>query len=90
MLTALNTTKRYIGHLERGEGEDYGIEAELVSLWQEAAIQIRRTDPELAERLQMKADYWTNPRNWSDDAIRANGIEIDRVASDVQRILSDV
>ncbi|NOY30856.1 MAG: hypothetical protein GXP28_12015 [Planctomycetes bacterium] len=90
LLTALNTTKRYIARLEGLEGGDTDTEAELVRLWQEAAVRIRRTDNELGQRLQMKADYWTNPSHWSDEDIRTNGIQIDQVSSDAQKILADV
>lgn len=90
LLTALNTTKRYIARLDRGDDDNFEVEAELVQLWQEAAVQIRRTDADLGARLQMKAEYWTNPRNWSDESIRDNGITIDRVSREAERLLSDV
>ncbi len=90
VLTAVNTTKRYLAHRERGEPIDREAEAELVELWTSAAIHIRRTDSDLAQRLQMKAGYWTNPENWSDEEIIENRIQIAKIASEGERLLGAV
>ncbi len=90
VLTAVNTTKRYLARRERGEPIDREAEAELVELWTAASIHIRRTDPDLAIRLQDKADYWTNPENWTVEEIADNGIRIDDIAEEGRRLLSAV
>jgi hypothetical protein len=51
---------------------------------------LRRTDPDLAQRLKQKAEYWTNPENWSEDEIDHNGIQIEEIAEEGRRLLSDV
>ena len=90
VLTAVNTTKSYLARRDRGEPADRGAEAELVALWTTASVDIRRTDPPLAQRLQQKAEYWANPENWSDEDIVQNGIRIDEIAEAGRRLLSDV
>lgn len=88
VLTAVNKTKSYIACLERGNPIDSKAEAELVELWTAASVHIRRTDPDLAERLQRKAEYWTNPENWTDEDVTKNRIKIDEIAEEGRRLLS--
>jgi len=90
VLDAVNQTKSYIARLDRGYGEDSDKEEQLVALWTTAAVHIRRTDAELANRLQMKAEYWTNPRQWSDDDVRKNRIRISEIAKEARRLLRNV
>lgn len=87
VLTAVNTTKRYLARRKRGEPIDRDAEAELVRLWTTAAVHIRRTDSDLAMRLQNKAEYWTNPENWTQDEVVSNGIHIDKIAEEGKRLL---
>jgi hypothetical protein len=90
VLTAVNSTKSYIARLDRGEPIDHQAEGELVALWTTAAVHIRRTDAKLADRLQMKAEYWTNPENWRDEEIVNNRIQIDDIAAEARRLLREV
>ena len=89
-MTAINTTKRYLARLDRGDPIDSQIEAELVTLWTTAAVHIRRTDVDLADRLQRKAEYWTNPREWADEDVANNRIRIDEIAAEGRRLLREV
>ena len=88
VLTAVNATKRYLAGRDRGEAINRATEAELVELWTTASVHIRRTDTNLAVRLLLKADYWTNPENWSAEDIDGNRIQIDEIAQEGQRLLS--
>ncbi len=90
VLTAVNSTKSYLARLDRDESIDYLVETQLVSLWTTAAVHIRRTAPDLADRLQQKAEYWTNPREWQDEEIGNNRLRIDEIAADARRLLRDV
>ncbi|HYR77562.1 MAG TPA: hypothetical protein VEM96_17230 [Pyrinomonadaceae bacterium] len=87
VLTAVNSTKSYTARLDRGEPVDYQLEAQLAALWTTAAVHIRRTDADLADRLQMKAEYWTNPREWKDEEVVNNRIQIDVIAAEARRLL---
>ena len=90
VLTAVNTTKLYLARRGRGEPIDREAEAKLVELWTSASVHIRRTDSDLAKRLQKKADSWTNPENWADEEIVNNGIQIDKIAEEAERLLGAV
>ena len=63
-------------------------EGKLVSLWTSAAVHIRHTDIDLAERLLMKANYWTNPEHWSAEEVSENGIEIETISKEGERLLT--
>lgn len=87
LLSALSTTKIYIAQRDRGEPIDREKESKLVELWTAAAVQVRRSDEDLAMRLQEKADYWTNPENWTPDEVSNNRIHIDQITRDSRRLL---
>jgi len=87
VLLAVNETKLYIASLDRGEPKRRDQERLLVQLWTDSAVAIRRSDPDLAERLQMKAEYWADPENWSDDDVRAAMIGIETVATRARALL---
>ena len=90
VLSAIDKTKIYLASRDRGEPADRAIEAELVTLWTAAAVHIRRTDPDLAVRLRNKADYWTNPENWTDLEIIQNRIQIEAIEAEGRRLLESV
>ncbi len=87
VLLAVNETKLYIASLDRGEPHRREHERLLVQLWTDAAVAIRRSDPELAERLQMKAEYWADPENWTEHDIKSAAIGIETVATRARALL---
>ncbi len=87
VLTAVNQTKIYLAARNRGEPVDRDAESKLVELWGKASVKVRRTDADLAYRLQEKAEYWANPEYWSGDEISLNGIQIDRIADEAKVLL---
>lgn len=87
VLTAVNRTKRYLAARERGESIDRKIEGDLVELWTTASVHIRRTDSDLSMLLQEKAEYWTNPENWTQEEVVSNGIQIDKIAEQGKQLL---
>lgn len=89
VLTAVNTTKTYLARRGRGEPIDRDAEAELVKLWTTASVHIRRTDSDLSMKLQDKAEYWTNPENWTQEEVASNGIQIDEIAQRGKQLLGD-
>jgi len=86
VLVALNQTMAYITDWERGQ-RNRDREHSLVRLWTEAAVAIRRRDPDFAKALQMKAEYWANPENWTADEVRNAGIGIRTVADRARLML---
>jgi|TARA_R100001369_G_scaffold81698_1_gene112972 hypothetical protein len=87
VLEAVNSTKRYLASLDRGEPVNRESEGTLVDLWTNASVHIRRTDLDLSVRLQEKAEYWTNPENWPGDDEAENRIQIDRISRDARNLL---
>jgi hypothetical protein len=80
VLKALNTTKAYIADSEDGRNRRRSSEHELVDLWTKAAAALRRDDPALARRLQLKAEYWAEPDSWSQNDIELARIRIRDIA----------
>lgn len=89
VFTAVNTTKRYLAARNRNEPIDRNTEGDLVELWTSASVHIRRTDSELAQLLQDKAEYWADPESWTHEEVVANGIEIDEISTKVRHLLGD-
>ncbi len=87
VLAALNATMLYLARREAGEPIDREAEPELVELWTSASVHIRRTDFDLAQRLEEKADYWTNPEHWSAEERAINGRQVDTIADKAMRLL---
>lgn len=86
VLLAMNQTKAYIADWENDKRSRVR-ERSLVRLWTEAAVAIRRSDPEFAETLQMKAEYWASPENWTSTDVQRAGIGIKRVAAKARALL---
>ena len=90
VLAAVNATKRYLAQRDRGDPIDREVEGKLVELWTSAAVHIRRSDRDLAARLQDKAAYWTNPENWTAQEVSDNRIQIDDIAEEGKRLLRQI
>ena len=58
---------------------------ELVQLGPDAALAIADVDIDFAGRLRMKAEYWSDPRNWHDEP--GIDISIDGVAHAARQLL---
>jgi hypothetical protein len=76
LLRALNLTTAYLADSDDGRERRRSREHELVELWTKAAAEMRRRDPGLARRLEMKALYWANPTHWTDQDIDLARIRI--------------
>lgn len=87
LLAAVNQTKRYLAAKTRGEAVNREREGDLVELWTEAAVQLRRTDPKLARKLQIKAEYWADPEQWTANEVRRASITIEEVAASARVLI---
>jgi hypothetical protein len=71
-----------------GEGpESRRPSSELARLWRNAALEFRTIKPSLANRLRLKAEYWTDPQSGSPEQIRQARIRIDEVAETARDLL---
>jgi hypothetical protein len=87
VLLALNETEAYIAESKETK-RDRARERRLVTFWTDAAVAIRRNDPDLAGRLEAKAQYWTDPENWTPADVKRAGIQIKVVAADAKALLA--
>ena len=86
VLLAANETRAYIVDWTAGS-RARDRELVLVRLWTDAAVAIRRKDPEFAHQLQAKAEYWTDPERWTQADVDRVGIRIDAVAARARSLL---
>ena len=61
-------------------------EDQIRELWNQAHIQLRSTDKELAARCFRKAEYWTDPINWNDQMIDQYNISLDSMSESLKRL----
>jgi hypothetical protein len=84
---AVDETKMFLAAVRRGKAIDNEPNPQLVRLWSEAALAIAYIDEDLAQRLRMKAEYWSDPTNWSSQEVIKAKIAIDAVAAETRRLL---
>ena len=85
--TALLETKKYASFLNDGEEENKEKEHQLSTLWSEASQYARKIDPDLAQRLHEKSNYWLNPDNYSIEDAFEKGIRLERIDADLKEAL---
>ena len=85
---ALNETCIYYSGLERGQGREMDIEAQLSRYWAAAAIPLRHIDVALAEACEYKSEYWLNPEKWSPEKIVELGIGLEKVRNQYRAIIN--
>ncbi len=71
---AVLETQLYLAPREDGQVIDRDAEKRLVRLWRDAASAFYTLDGKLATKLQLKAEYWTEPDAWSRQQIVDAGI----------------
>lgn len=82
--SAANRTKFYYSSLE-DEVERPNID--LTDAWMKAATAVRELDPNLYERLLMKAEFWANPASWTEEQNERNNILLESILEDTDKIL---
>jgi hypothetical protein len=85
---AVDETRIFLASVKVGEAEDNRPNPHLVKLWSEAALAIADIDSDLADRLRMKAEYWSDPTNWDSAQVINARIAIDEVATETRRLLA--
>ncbi|WBX70363.1 hypothetical protein [Tenacibaculum retecalamus] len=54
--------------------------------WNEAHLELRAIDSELATRCFSKAEYWTNPKSWNDEKINKYNITLDSLSDSLKQL----
>lgn len=87
ILVALEETYLYYRDQDRGKSRDLDKEAQLVRYWSAAAIPMRHVDANLAQRCDMKAEYWLNPESYDREQISELGIGLESVRNAYRTLL---
>ena len=61
-------------------------ESELRELWNNAHIELRQIDAELAMRCFAKAEYWIEPENWSGEKVEKYNIKLDSMSESLKTL----
>ncbi|NUM80845.1 hypothetical protein HUU42_08575 [bacterium] len=81
---AANRTTIYITKSVSGT---YKSNQELSDLWMEAAKAVRNLDQDLYWRLLGKAEFWSNPEEWSEDRVKKTKISLLEIKRSARKIL---
>lgn len=87
VLRALNKTKAYIADRTCGQPRDRAREEELSLAWTRASGELWGVDPDLAERCELKGEYWADPAAWDQDDIEQARIGIEQVSEEARSLL---
>lgn len=60
---------------------------ELSAVWMDAAKAVRELDRSMYNRLLGKAEYWSNPKDWTDEKVDSANIRLDALRKDSKKIL---
>ena len=61
-------------------------ETELRELWNNAHIELRHIDEDLAMRCFAKAEYWTEPEKWDPEKIEKYNIKLDDMSEALKNL----
>jgi hypothetical protein len=86
---AVLNTQAYVVQLNRGERVDRQVERGLAEAWQNAAGAFYGLDGALAERLQLKGEYWIQPENWTEQQVLDANISLQHVAEYTRQLLRE-
>jgi hypothetical protein len=87
ILVALDETYLYYRDIRHGKARNEDREALLARYWSAAAIPMHHIDANLARRCDMKAEYWINPENYTDDDIKELDIGLESVRNAYRTLL---
>lgn len=81
---AANATRAYFNSTDYKDGLP---NTELSNLWLNAASAVRKLDEDLYGRLLEKANFWSNPSNWSVSDVEKARIYIDEILRDTKKMI---
>ena len=86
---AVLNTQAYVAQLDRGTPVNRQVERSLAEAWQRAAGEFYGLDGVLAERLQLKGEYWIQPESWTDQQVLEANISLQHVAEYTRQLLRE-
>lgn len=84
---ALLASMQYSEKLKRSNNPDRNHEFELAGLWSAAAIKARYVSKDLALRLGLKCEYWSQDFRWSRDEILEKQIDFLSIQVEIEKLL---
>ena len=90
LFTAVDATRMHLRRLRGVEPQTYAPAPQLVDLWREAAIAVAAFDRDLAIRLRLKAEFWSDPENWDAAECEHARIELEGLAESARGLLQRV
>jgi hypothetical protein len=78
---AVDETRLHLAALRDSGSGEHRPARELATLWQSAAMKIRPIDLDLARRLRLKAEYWTDPSHMTDEQVEQARIRLTDIAA---------
>ena len=82
--TAANKTAAF---LQENTRKKLAPNLELSAVWMDAAKAVRELDRNMHTRLLGKAEYWSNPKDWTDEKVDSANIRLDALRKDSEKIL---
>jgi hypothetical protein len=80
LMAAATETRQYLAIVKRNPtSQNADKENQLASLWTRAGIDMTEVDYDLALRYLKKADYWSDPKGWTDAQKDERLIQLDEV-----------
>jgi len=74
------------GFLEENTRKKLSSNLELSEIWMDAATAVRELDSDMYDRLLSKAEYWSNPKDWTDEKVDNANIRLDALRKDSKKI----
>jgi len=84
LCTALNQTLIYLG--DNSSGKKRHQQVHLVDAWHKAAIKLQPIKPRLAWCCHIKADYWANPKKWSEEDLKKARIKLPQIEKEIGKL----
>lgn len=79
LVEALMETRLYYGTYRQTLIRDRKREEKLSRIWVKTSNKLRRVDEDLADRCNMKGQYWADPQTWTDNEYASAIISIENV-----------
>ncbi len=85
---ALVKTNSYLADRAAGKKRDRRREETIAGLWHRASIPLHHIDSNFAVMCMRKGGYWMQPEAWTEEAVEAQGIKIEQVMKETERLLA--
>ena len=84
---SVDATGRYLAEWQNGTVRNRSRERTLANSWRNAANAMMSIDPDLANRLRVKGDYWLNPDEWTQKWVDSQRIGFESVRAELDALM---